>query len=125
MDQKKIIIVGASKDRNKFGNKAVRAYLDKGYQVYPVHPTEKEIEGLEVYRSVLEIPEPVSLVSFYLPPTVGLKVIEEVGKKKGVESVYLNPGSESPALVERGKALGLRMKETCSILAVGANPNQY
>jgi predicted CoA-binding protein len=125
MDLKRIAIVGASRDRNKFGNKAVRAYGERGYQVYPVHPVEKEIEGYPAYRSVLEIPDRVELVSIYLPPSVGLKIINEVAQKEGVKMVYLNPGAESRELVEKGRALGLEMKEICSILAVGAHPGQY
>jgi len=123
--KKKIAIVGASRNRKKFGNKAVRAYGERGYQVYPVHPTAEEIEGYRAYRSVAEIPDGVELVSFYVPPSVGLKIIDEVAKKEGMKIVYLNPGSESRELIEKGKALGLEMKERCSILAIGAHPGQY
>jgi predicted CoA-binding protein len=122
--RKKIAIVGASSNRSKFGNKAVRAYLDKNYIVYPVHPTEQEVEGRRAYRSVGEIPSDVSLVSFYIPPHLGLQVIDEVAKK-GIKTVYLNPGTESRELIEKGKALGLEMIQLCSILAVGARPDQY
>ena len=123
--EKKIAIVGASRDRRKFGNKAVRAYGERGYQVYPVHPVEREIEGFPAYRSVLEIPDRVELASFYVPPSIGLQIIDEVAKKEGMKKVYLNPGSESGELIEKGRALGLEMKEICSILAVGAHPSQY
>lgn len=125
MNSKKIAIVGASRDRRKFGNKAVRAYKEKGYLVYPVHPTEKEIEGEKAYRSVREIPDRVDLVSFYVPPAVGLKILEEVAQKEGMRVVYLNPGAESQELIEKGEGLGLEMKRICSILAVGAHPSQY
>ncbi len=125
MNSKKVAIVGASRDRGKFGNKAVRAFQEKGYLVYPIHPTEEEIEGQRVYRSVREIPDQVELVSFYVPPSVGLKVIDEVAQKEGMTIVYLNPGADSAELVEKGKALGLEMKRTCSILAIGADPGRY
>mgnify|MGYP001583149540 FL=1 len=52
-----IAIIGASTDRTKVGNKAVRVYKDKGYQVYPIHPKATEIEGQKAYRSVLDVPE--------------------------------------------------------------------
>lgn len=125
MGEKKVAIIGASRDRRKFGNKAVRAFLEKGYDVYPIHPTEKEIEGLPAYRSVLEIPDVVPLASFYVPPSIGLKMIEEVGLKAGMKTVYLNPGAEGPDLIEKGKKLGLEMKEVCSILAIGSNPSRF
>ena len=51
-----IAILGASADRSKFGNKAVRAFLARGFTVYPVNPKGGEVEGLPAYRSLAEIP---------------------------------------------------------------------
>lgn len=124
-EEKKIAIVGASRNRAKFGNKAVRAFMEKGYHVFPVHPSEKEIEGRPVYRSVLEIPDRVTLASFYIPSSIGLKVIGEVAQKEGMRIVYLNPGSESDELIRKGRALGLEIRDTCSIVAIGADPSRY
>lgn len=109
----------------KFGNKALRAFLDQGYRVFPIHPSEEEIEGEPVYRSVLEIPERVEMASFYVPSSIGLKVIEEVARKEGMRVVYLNPGSASDELIQKGRALGLEVRAACSIRAIGADPNRY
>ena len=51
-----IAILGASANRAKFGNKAVRAYRSQGYDVFPVHPSADVIEGLPVFRSVADVP---------------------------------------------------------------------
>ena len=118
-----IAIVGASNNRDKFGNKAVRAYLQKGYTVYPVNPKEEKIEGLKVYKSVLDIPEIVDLASFYVPPQIGLGMIEEVAKK-GIKEVFLNPGAESDELYEKAQKLGVTPIVACSIVAVGLSPGQ-
>jgi hypothetical protein len=45
---KSVAILGASADRSKYGNKAVRAYQQQGYTVFPINPKESEIEGLRV-----------------------------------------------------------------------------
>jgi hypothetical protein len=121
MSKPAIAIIGASANREKFGNKAVRAYIEQGYAVYPVHPTEEAIEGLPVYRSVLDIPVPLDRVSFYVPPTVGLRLIEEVARK-GCKELWLNPGADSPDLCEKAQTLGLNPIVACSIMAAGANP---
>ena len=74
-----VAILGASADRAKFGNKAVRAYLAQGYQVFPIHPKAQTIEGLQAYRSILEVPaDRLDRTSLYLPPQIGLHVIEEI-----------------------------------------------
>ena len=120
-----IAIIGASQDRNKFGNKAVRVFADKGSTVYPIHPKLAEIEGHKVYSSILKVPEKeFDMVSFYLPPQLGMKVIEEVAKVKCKE-VWFNPGSESDELIEKAEGLGLNVIQACSIVSVGSSPNKY
>ena len=119
--QKSVAVIGASNDRSKYGNKAVRAYLLNGFKVYPVNPKEETIEGLKAYKSILEIPEEVDRATLYVPPKVGLKVIEEIAEK-GVKELYFNPGSESDELVEKARKLGLDPILACSILAVGLDP---
>jgi predicted CoA-binding protein len=118
-----IAIIGASTQRHKYGNRAVRAYVRQGYQVFPVHPSAPIIEGLPAYRSILDVPVPqLDRVSFYVPPEVGLEVIEEVAKKP-VAEVWLNPGAESPQLLARAEALGLNVIVACSIVAIGESPH--
>ncbi len=114
-----IAVVGASADRSKYGNIAVRTYLAQGYEVFPVHPKETEIEGLKVYRSVLEILASLDRVSVYLPPAVGMKVVEEIAEK-GTKELFLNPGSESDELIEKARSLGLNVIVACSITDVRA-----
>ncbi len=112
-----IAIVGASSDRSKYGNIAIHSYWDAGYEVFPVHPKETEIEGLKVYKSVLDVPVPLDRVSVYLPPQTGMKVIEEIAKK-GTKELFLNPGSESDELVAKARSLGLNVIVACSITAL-------
>ena len=120
-----VVVVGASSDRSKFGNKAVRAFREKGYDVYPVHPKEAEIEGIKAYKSILDVPAPhINMVTVYLNPAVGLRVIEEIAKKK-CDEVWLNPGAESDELMEKGEALGLTMIAACSIVGIGASPSKF
>lgn len=112
-----IAVVGASSDRSKYGNVAVRSYREAGYEVFPVHPKETEIEGLKVYRLVTEIPAALDRVSVYLPPQIGMKVIEEIARK-GTKELFLNPGSESDELVAKARSLGLNVIVACSITAL-------
>ena len=118
-----VAILGASADRAKFGNKAVRAYLARGYQVFPIHPKAQTIEGLQAYHSILEVPaDRLDRASLYLPPEIGLQVIEEIARKP-VREVWLNPGAESPALIARARELGLNVIVACSIVDIGINPS--
>lgn len=118
---KTVAVIGASNNREKFGNRAVRAYQAQGYTVIPIHPTAPEIEGLPAFASVLDVPGAIDLASFYVPPDVGERVIEQV-VAKGIPEVWLNPGAESDALIEKTRALGLRPIVACSIVGLGMNP---
>ena len=119
-----MIIVGASADRSRFSNKAVRAYLDEGFTVYPVHPREKEIEGLAVSPDVSSVAAVVDLLLLYVRPEAGMAAVEAAGHK-GVRRIYVNPGTESPALLQRIRDLGMEPVEACAIRALGRAPSEY
>jgi predicted CoA-binding protein len=122
MSKPTVAIIGASSNREKFGNKAVRAFLQQGFEVFPVHPTEQTIEGLKVFRSVLDIPCPLDKVSLYVPPAVGMKLVAEIAQK-GCKELWLNPGADSSDLYEKAQSLGLNPIIACSIVAVGVSPH--
>jgi predicted CoA-binding protein len=120
-----VAVIGASNDRSKFGNKAVRAFLNRGWDVYPINPSVSEVEGIRAYPSVGAVPrDRLDRVSFYVPPRVGLEIVEQL-VNCDIGEVWLNPGSGSRELVERASALGLSVIEDCSILAIGERPGDY
>lgn len=118
-----IAIIGASADRSKYGNKAVRAYQQRGFKVYPINPKGGEIEGEKAYASILDLPETPDQASFYVPPAVGLKAIEDVAAK-GIKRVWLNPGADSGELIAKATSLGVEPIVACSILAVDMQPDE-
>ncbi len=124
MEEKKIIIVGASNNRSRFSNRAVRAYRDRGWTVYPVHPKETVVEGIPCYATVADVPGSAEWLSLYVLPPAGLLAVE-AAPAKGVRNVYVNPGTESPELIAKIRSLGMNPIEACSIIAVGARPSDY
>ena len=84
----------------------------------PVNPREKEIEGLEVYESVLDVPGPIDMATIYVPPAEGFRVLEEIAEKQ-IPEVWLNPGADSPELVAHAHELGLKPIVACSLMAIG------
>lgn len=125
MTSRTVAIVGASADRRKFGNKAVRAYIAAGYTVFPIHPTEPSIEVVPAYKSVRDLPvEHLDRVTFYVPPAVGLKLLPDVAAKS-VGQLILNPGTESPEVIEEARKLGLSVLTGCSIILGGYRPEQF
>ena len=121
---KTVAVIGASGNRDKFGNKALRAFAKRGYTVIPINPRESEVEGCRTYASVLDVPGAIDLATMYVPPRTGVRVLEELAKK-GVGEVWLNPGADSSDVVGRARELGLRARQLCSILAIGESPSDY
>jgi predicted CoA-binding protein len=115
---KTVAIIGASNDRRKFGNKAVRAFLQQGYEVFPVNPKEEIIEGLKVFKTIGEVPVRPQLISVYLPPPVLLNVLSDIAAK-GCDEFWLNPGTESDAVLAECERLGLNVIQAYSIVGVG------
>jgi predicted CoA-binding protein len=120
---KSVAVIGASADRSKFGNKAVRAYAQQGYTVFPVNPKETEIEGLPAFKSISDVPERPNLISVYLPPPVLLKVLPAIAAK-GCDEFWLNPGTESDEVLAEAERLGLNVIQACSIVGIGMSPEE-
>ena len=121
---KTVAVIGASSDRRKFGNKAVRAFAAQGYTVVPVNPHEAEIEGLKTYPSVLDIPGPVAMATVYLRADAGVRVMPEIAKK-GIPEVWLNPGADDDSVIAAAHANGLQPIVACSIMGIGEVPGRY
>ena len=121
---KTVAVIGASRSRHKFGNKAVRAFLRRGYNVLPINPTENKIEGLQVYKSVLDVPIGIDLATVYVPSKIGKKIISEI-VAKGIPELWLNPGADGDSVIKQAKALGKEPVIGCSIIAIGESIEDY
>jgi predicted CoA-binding protein len=119
-----VAVLGASTNRSKYSNKAVRAYADKGWTVYPVNPKADTIEGHKCYPSIRDLPGPVDRVSIYLPPALTLETLPDIAAAQPGD-LFLNPGAESDELVSRASELGLNTLLGCSIIDIGARSEDY
>ncbi len=118
----RVMVIGASADPAKYGNKAVRAYLRRGHAVLPVNPERDTIEGLACYPDVSAPPGPIDRAALYLPADVGITVLDALAERGDVADFYVNPGAESQELIERAEALGLNPIQACSIMEIGERP---
>jgi predicted CoA-binding protein len=111
-----IAVIGASNDPRKFGNRAVRTYKALGWTVFPVNPKAEQVEGLRAYATLADVPGPVDRASLYVPPAVGIGLLEAI-RTLGAKELWINPGAGSDELVEQANKLGIATVEACSILA--------
>ena len=96
---KRFAVVGASRDREKYGNKVLRAYLQNGLDAVPINPGGGEIEGLPAYPDLTAIPEPVDGVSIITPPKITEQVVAQA-VSLGIKHIWMQPGADSPQAVD-------------------------
>lgn len=101
-------VVGASPDRDKYGNKVLRAYQQRGMEVYPINPRAVEIEGLKAYAALADVPVKLRAISVITPPAVTERVVEAAAAA-GVRLVWMQPGAESAEAIRKAEALGLEV----------------
>ncbi len=121
---KRVAVIGASSDRSKFGNKALRAFQAEGHTVIPINPNEPEVEGLKTYASVLDVPEPIDMATVYVQPEVGRQLLAEFEQKQ-IPEIWINPGAESYDLVAEARRRHLNIIQACSIVAIGRSPYSF
>lgn len=98
MAQKRFAVVGATDNPEKYGHQIFKNLKSRGYEVYPVNPRLKELEGIRCYSSLADIPVKVDVVDFVVPPAVTEGILREC-KKLGLSRIWLQPGSESEAAI--------------------------
>ena len=101
-------VVGASNDRAKYGNRVLRAYVHKGWKVYPVNPRESTVEGLQAYPDLKSLPETPRGVSIITPPKITERVVAEAADA-GAKFVWMQPGAESPEAIRIARERGLEV----------------
>jgi predicted CoA-binding protein len=119
-----VAVVGASTDRRKFGNKAVRAFLAQGWTVWPVTPAASEVEGLRTFRSVRDLPGPIDLITVYVQSETARSLLPEF-LASGAREVWLNPGADEDEVLAEARRLGVPVIAACSIMGIGRRPDEF
>jgi len=105
---KAFAVVGASTDQHKFGYKCLDCYLRNGLKAYPINPGGLEVLGQKGYKHLADLPERVESVSIITPPVVTEKIVAEA-IELGVKNLWMQPGADNPAAVEKAEAAGLNV----------------
>src|SRR5688500_5854934 len=99
-------VVGASSNREKYGNKVLRCYLQNGRKVFAVNPHEAEVEGVRCHPDLAALPEPVHGISIITPPPVTERIVADA-IAAGIQHLWMQPGAESAKAVRDARDHGL------------------
>jgi len=113
-------VVGASSDREKYGNKVLRCYQQHALEVFPINPRATEIEGLKAYPSLEDLPKQVVGISVITPPKITESVVQEA-IRAGVKHIWMQPGAENPDAIRAAEAAGIQViaNGPCLLVVLG------
>jgi predicted CoA-binding protein len=113
-------VVGASRDRHKYGNKVLRCYQQRGRKVYPVNPNSDEVEGLTCFPDLKSLPESVDGVSIITPPDVTETIVQQA-KELGIRHLWMQPGAESERAIALAEEAGMNViaNGPCLLVVLG------
>jgi len=101
-------VAGASQDRRKYGNKVLRAYLQRKRAVHPINPNARVVEGLVAFSDLAALSEMVHGVSIVTPPRITEQIVTQaVGL--GIRHLWMQPGSESDQAIELARQAGMNV----------------
>ncbi len=88
-----IAIVGASRDPNKVGSAVLKNLIItfRG-KIFPINPFVDELQGLKVYKSVLNVKEKIDIAVISVPADLVLNILRECERAKIPLAVILSAG---------------------------------
>ena len=111
----RVVVLGASPKPARYANRAVRELMAAGYNVVPVHPKIKEIEGLPVAHTLSTIHERVHTLTLYIGPERSRDLVDDI-IRLNPGRVILNPGTESDELESRLRARCIECLHACTLV---------
>ncbi|GIW79893.1 MAG: CoA-binding protein [Gemmatales bacterium] len=113
-------VVGASRDRRKYGNKVFRVFQQNNRPVYAVNPNADAVEGCRAYPDLESLPEKVHGVSIVTPPDVSEEVIRQAGRL-GIKNLWFQPGAESSKALSEAREFGMNViaNGPCLLVVLG------
>ncbi len=117
MSAKNIAVVGISPKEDRPSHRIARYLMDQGYRVFGVNPGISELFGQKVYKSVLDIPEPIDVVDIFRSADAVPEIVEEAIQKKA-KVIWMQLGIVNNAAADRARAAGLKVvMNTCISVA--------
>jgi uncharacterized protein len=121
---KRLALVGVSRSGQKFGNQALTELKAHGYEVYPVHPSAREIGGELCYPNPGTLNGRVDAVFVCVPPQQAAQVLREAAAA-GMRNVWLQQGAESPGVLALARELGLNFVHGKCVLMYAPPAGSY
>lgn len=116
----RVAVLGASARPDKYSYKAVQMLLEYGHTPLPVHPSGKEVNGVETARSLSDLKAPIDTLTLYVGPATSNELQAEILGSKP-RRIIMNPGAENDALKSVAEKAGIEVVEGCTLVMLKTN----
>lgn len=113
--ERNVAVLGASSNPIRYSFRAVQMLAEKGYNVYPVHPSAKDVDGIACYPSLGDIRDPIDTITVYLSPPRSTPVVDDI-VRAAPRRVILNPGAENDELQRKCEEAGIQVQRACTLV---------
>ncbi|MES2570482.1 MAG: CoA-binding protein [Verrucomicrobiota bacterium] len=115
MNNKTVVVLGATPKTDRFANRAMRLLQQHGYRAIPVNPAFAEVLGEKCHRSVADLSEPVDTITMYVGAARSEPLMEELLQSKPRRIIF-NPGAENDPLAQAAKLKGIEVVHGCTLV---------
>jgi uncharacterized protein len=105
-----IAVVGASRDPDKAGGSVPEGLQRRGYRIIPINPYAETLFGEKVYRSLLDVPDPIDLVDVFRPSADAPEIARQAAAV-GAKALWLQEDIRSAEARRIAEAAGMEFVE--------------
>jgi uncharacterized protein len=117
---KKVVILGASPDADRYSYKAMHSLLKHGHQVILVSPKYEEIESHKVYKTLRDVTEKFDMITVYVNPNILSTMTDDI-IKHNPEIIIFNPGTEDDDIADKLSEHGIIPVEACTLVLLSTD----
>ncbi len=124
MAQDSFVVAGVSRSPSKFGTLVYKELKAKGKKVLGLNPAMTELEGDPVYPDISDLPLCPQVLVTVVPPAKTLALVQAAAAK-GIERVWMQPGSESSEAISWCAANNLQVVHSQCIMMFSPEVKGY
>jgi predicted CoA-binding protein len=115
-DSKHIALIGVSHKRACFGNAVIKTLEKNGFNVYPIHPEGREIEGVKCLPDIESLPPEVNSLIVCLSPKIAVGLIDKIASSR-IKRIWFQQGADFSAAAQKAREAGLEtIEKKCALM---------
>ncbi len=106
LSSKSVALIGVSREKQSYSRMLLKAFIDKGFEVFPVNPNETEIDELKCYQSITQLPDSIDAAYIIRRKEVAVDLARELANK-GIKKIWIHVKCDAPNIKELCKEFGV------------------